>query len=71
MVRTLANKGVEVQTLHWVHNLLTHRKVTAQLGNTKVEKDVNGGPAEGGVMCAPLFDNVGSETQIRSLIDQK
>ena len=36
MVRTLADKGVEIQTVNWVKDLLSNRTATTQLGKVTV-----------------------------------
>ena len=45
MVRTLADKGVEIQTVNWVKDLLSNRTATTQHGETTVERSINTGVA--------------------------
>ena len=40
MVRALANKGVEVEIVHWLNDLLSNRTAIMQLGREKVDKEV-------------------------------
>ena len=61
MVRSLANKGVEVQLVKWVEDMLSNRTATASLGNDTVRKRITTGAAEGGILSPPLFNNVVSE----------
>ena len=62
MVRALASKGVEVEIVHWLNDLLSNRTAITQLGSEKVEREVEDGAAQGGVFSPPVFNNVGAES---------
>ena len=71
IIRTFASKGVEVEIVHWVNDLLSNRTATTQLGKAKVVRAVNGGIAEGSNASPPCLTTLDRRTWIQFRLGQR
>ena len=61
-LRALAKKGVEVEIVHWLNNLLSNRVAVMQLGRERVDREVEDGAAQGG--ASPLRSSTRLEQKV-------
>ena len=61
MTNALVRRGVEKEIIKWTNHFLTCRTATARIGETTMDREVNNGCPEGGILSPPLFNCVASE----------
>ena len=61
LTNALVRRGVEKEIIGWTNHFLTCRTATANIGLVTMDREVNNGCPEGGILSPPLFNCVASE----------